>query len=237
MGRAIARRYAREGAWVLAAEVNEGPGQQTVDQIVDSGGDAEFRKVNVAEPDEVEAMVAAAVAERGRLDVIVNNAGIIGEVDRKLADCSIENFDKIISINLRGVFLGMKYALPQMVKQGGGAIVNVASLGGLNGVPNLAAYSASKGGVVLLTKTAALEYGADNIRVNAICPGFIVTGMTREMYEKRGEAFDENAGAGSPLGRSGQPEEIADVALFLGSDQSSYVTGVAFPVDGGSYAR
>jgi NAD(P)-dependent dehydrogenase (short-subunit alcohol dehydrogenase family) len=238
MGRATALLFAREGAKVVAADVDVAGGRQTVAHIEDGGGTACFVPTDVARAADVERLVQTAVATYGRLDILFNNAGIEGEVGVPTADCSEENWDRIMAVNLKGVFLGMKYAIPELIRGGGGVIISTASLAGLVGVPGMPAYTAAKGGVVQLTKAAALEYAAQNIRVNCICPGAVTTAMTARIAEQRRERdMERPVRPANPMGRAADPEEIARVALFLASDASSYMTGVALPVDGGSYAQ
>lgn len=231
IGKATALLFAREGASVVAADMT-GAEQETARAI---GEKSLAVHVDVTKAAEVEAMVQAAVSRFGRLDVIFNNAGIEG-AQAPTADCTEETFDRVISVNLKGVFLGMKYAIPAMLKGGGGSIINAASVAGLVGFPNLPAYCASKGGVIQLTKTAAIEYATQNIRVNATCPGVIWTPMV-ERLTGGGEAAREGFSAMEPVRRMGKPEEVAALVLFLASDESSFVTGAALPVDGGLVAQ
>lgn len=235
VGRATALLFATEGARVVAADVDKTRGDTVVQEITGAGGDAVFVRVDVSSPEQVEALVRTAVETYGKLDVIFNNAGIEGQ-QGSTADCTVENFDRVISINLKGVFLGMKYAIPAMLRNGGGAIINTASVAGLVGFVNIPAYCASKGGVLQLTKTAALEYGKQGIRVNAICPGVIATPMIDRFTETAGEAGRQAMEAMEPIGRMGKPEEIAQMALFLASDESAFCTGAPFIVDGGFVA-
>jgi NAD(P)-dependent dehydrogenase (short-subunit alcohol dehydrogenase family) len=198
------------------------------------GGAAKFVKVDVSQPEQVEAMVNTAVDSFGRLDVIFNNAGIEGET-AFTADCSLENFDRVIGINLKGTFLGMKYAIPAMLRTGGGVIINNASVAGIIGFPGIPAYCASKGGVILMTKTTALEYAKQGIRANVICPGVIWTPMVERFTSGSPEAR-ANLEAAEPIGRFGTAEEVAKLALFLACDDSSFCTGAPFVVDGGMTA-
>ncbi len=235
IGRATALLFAAEGAKVVAADVDKARGDTVVQEIASAGGDAVFVRVDISSPEQVEALVRTAVETYGKLDVIFNNAGIEGQ-QGSTADCTVENFDRVISINLKGVFLGMKYAIPAMLRNGGGSIINTASVAGLVGFVNIPAYCASKGGVLQLTKTAALEYGKQGIRVNAICPGVIATPMIERFTETAGEAGRQAMEAMEPIGRMGKPEEIAQMALFLASDESAFCTGAPFIVDGGFVA-
>ncbi len=235
MGRAMARLFAAEGARLVLADVDMSGGEAVTGDIKANGGDAVFRRVDVSRAAEVEALVRAALDAHGRIDVLVNNAGIEG-ASARLADQSEEDWDRVLAVNLKGVFLGMKYALPVMVAQERGSIVNTASVAGLAGWHGAAAYSASKGGVVILTKTAAIEYARWNVRVNCICPGVIDTPMVERITGGTAEAL-ERLRRMQPLPRIGSPEDVARMALFLASDESSFVTGAAMVVDGGYTAR
>ncbi len=235
MGRAMARLFAAEGARLVLADVDMSGGEAVTGDIKANGGDAVFRRVDVSLAAEVEALVRAALDAHGRIDVLVNNAGIEG-ASARLADQSEEDWDRVLAVNLKGVFLGMKYALPVMVAQERGSIVNTASVAGLAGWHGAAAYSASKGGVVILTKTAAIEYARWNVRVNCICPGVIDTPMVERITGGTAEAL-ERLRRMQPLPRIGSPEDVARMALFLASDESSFVTGAAMVVDGGYTAR
>lgn len=235
IGRATARIFAREGAKLVLAEVVESRGRETLDLVKDLGADAIFVKTNVAEWSEVEAAVAKAVATYGRLDCAFNNAGIEGEGGETHV-CSEENWNRVISVNLTGVWLCMKAEIAQMLKQGGGAIVNTSSGAGLVGVRGMPAYVAAKHGVVGLTRAAALEYGRHGIRVNAVCPGPIRTPMLERLLAVRPDAEQRFARSG-PLRRLGEPEEIGETVAWLCSDRASYVTGLPMPVDGGSLAQ
>jgi NAD(P)-dependent dehydrogenase (short-subunit alcohol dehydrogenase family) len=236
IGRATAIVFGREGAKVAIADYNRDGGEQTVRMIKDAGGQALFIEANVAIAKQAEAMIAKTIETYGRLDCAFNNAGIEGQVGQNIADCSEENWGLIIAVNLTGVFLCMKYEIPQMLKQGGGSIVNTASAAGLIGLPGGTAYVASKHGVVGLTKSAALEYAKSGIRINAVCPGFIRTAMVERVIDG-GSISEEAMIASEPIGRIGKPEEIANVVLFLCSDDASYVTGLPMPVDGGYVAQ
>ena len=224
MGRATAALFAQEGASVIAADVS---GNEE-DSARDAGGQCIPFHVDVSESGEVRAMLDFAVEKFGRLDVLFNNAGIQGAVG-KTADYEEDEWDRVIAINLKGVFLGMKYAIPLMKRTGGGSIINTSSMAALVAFPTLPAYSASKGGVSMLTKLTAAEYAAEGIRVNAILPGAIDTGMTQAMPPD----FINGAIAATLMGRIGTPGEIATLALFLASDESSFITGALIPVDGG----
>lgn len=235
IGRASALIFAREGAKVVVADVTVEGGEETVRQVKAAGGEALFVKADVGKAADVEAMINKAVATYGRLDCAYNNAGIEGK-QLSVIDDTEENWERVLRINLIGVWLCMKYELVQMRKQGAGAIVNTASDAGLLGVPRMGAYVASKHGVVGLTKTAALECAKTGIRVNAVCPGVIQTPMIERVGGQR-PGMIERMVAGEPIGRAGKPEEIGEAAAWLCSDAASFVTGFAMPVDGGIFAQ
>ena len=235
IGRATALAFAREGAKVVVADVVVEGGEETVRTIKEGGGEAIFVKCDVSKATEMEALINKVVETYGRLDYAHNNAGIDGEM-APTADCTEKNWDRVIGINLKGVWLGMKYEIPQMLKQGKGAIVNTASVAGLVGFPGMPAYVAAKWGVNGLTKTAALEYAKAGIRVNSVCPGVIHTAMVDHLREVNPEMLDAMI-AGEPIGRVGEPEEIADAVVWLCSDGASFVTGQNMAVDGGFVAQ
>ncbi len=235
IGRATAMLFAREGAKVLVADYNADGGERVARAIKEAGGEAIFHAADVSNPKEVEAMVAKTVATFGRLDCAFNNAGIEGEFS-PTSECTLENWQRVIAINLSGVFYCMKYEIPEMLKTGGGTIVNTSSICGLAGIANTSAYTAAKHGVAGLTKTAALEFSSKGIRVNAVCPGFIRTPMVARVMDRG--SFDEKAVIQThPINRLGQPEEIAETVLWLSSDASSFVSGVPMPVDGAYMAQ
>ena len=237
IGRATALIFAREGAKLIIADMNEDGGQQTVHMITENGGDAIFVQVDVAQATEVEAMIGKAVETYGRLDCAHNNAGIAGRIRAPLHECPEDVWDHVLNINLKGVWLCMKYEIIQMLKQGGGAIANTASIMGLVGSwSGTSAYNASKHGVVGLTKTAALEYAKAGLRVNAVCPGYIRTPLIEAALEIRPEMEDQII-ARHPIGRMGGPEEIAEAVVWLCSDAASFVTGHTMTVDGGYVAQ
>ena len=216
IGRASALLFAEEGARVVVADWDAAKGEEVAREVKGKGGEAKFVKVDVSRAEDVQVMVTTAVESYGRLDVLFNNAGVEGE-QAPTADCTLENFDRVIAINLRGVFLGMKYGIAAMLKTGGGSIINNASVAGLVGFTGIPAYSASKGGVIQLTKTAALEYAKEHVRVNAICPGVIWTPMV-ERFTSAGEEVRRALEAMEPVGRFGTAEEVARLALFLASE-------------------
>jgi NAD(P)-dependent dehydrogenase (short-subunit alcohol dehydrogenase family) len=234
IGRAAAELFAAEGAKVLAADWTESQGNEVVEGIKSKGGDAVFVQVDVSDPEHVQAMVRTAVEKYSGLDVIFNNAGVEGET-APTGDCTLENWDRVININLKGVFLGTKYAIPEMLKRGGGSIINNASVAGIVGFRGIPAYCASKGGVIQLSKTAALEYATQGIRVNAICPGVIWTPMVERFVGDNAEARKAFESM-EPVGHFGSPDDIAAMALFLASDESRFCTGAPFVVDGGFVA-
>ena len=235
IGRAAAQIFAREGAKVAAADVNQASAEETVGLIRAAGGEAFGLQADVSKAAEVEAMVAAVVETYGRLDCAFNNAGIEGAL-ASTADYTEADWAPVIAVNLTGVWLCMKYEIPRMLETGGGAIVNTSSAAGLLGAPRMPAYVASKHGVVGLTKTAALEYAKSGVRVNAVCPGVIDTSMVGRLKERRPRMFEKIV-RGEPIGRIGQPEEIAETAVWLCSDAASFVTGHAMSVDGGIVAQ
>ena len=234
IGRASALAFAREGAKVVVADVSVEGGVGTVRLIKEAGGEALFIKADMAKAAEIEAMVYMAVKASGRLDCAHNNAGIEGAL-ATTAECPEENWDRVVSINLKGVWLCMKYEIPQMLKQGGGTIVNTASGAGLVGVPQMPAYVASKHGVVGLTKTAALEYDKSGVRVNAVCPGVVQTPMVERVMRQR--PIEEQMMVAEPVGRRGKPEEVAAAVVWLCSEAASFVTGQTMAVDGGASAQ
>jgi NAD(P)-dependent dehydrogenase (short-subunit alcohol dehydrogenase family) len=237
MGRATSAAFAAAGASVVVADIATDGGQETADLIAAAGGTATFVATDVADRDAVEALVRAAVDTYGGLHCAVNAAAIELERDR-LADIDEDVFDRIIAVNLRSMFLCLKYEIRQMLAQGsGGAIVNIASTNSFRPQPHQSAYTASKHGVLGITKSAAIDYARDGIRINAICPGAIDTPMLRAAIDRRGRAPQEVADRLSTLGRFGTSEEIAAAALWLCSDEASFTVGHALAVDGGYLAR
>lgn len=230
IGRAAAFRFAEEGASVVVADINVDDGKATVDEIEDSGGNATFVETDVSDWEDVQEMVDTAVGTYGGLDFAFNNAGIEG-ASEPTGDHPMENWEQVIDINLKGVFQAMRAEIPVMVEHGGGSIVNTSSIAGKVGFPELSPYVASKHGVIGLTKTAALEYSDSGVRVNAICPGVIDTPMVGRASEDNQNV--EQSIAATPIGRLGEPEEIGDAAVWLCSDDASFVTGETLVVDGG----
>lgn len=231
IGRASALAFAREGSAVVVADIDEDGGRATVELVEGAGGQASFVRTDVSVKADVEAMVAHAVDTYGGLDCAHNNAGIAAPMV-PLADYPDDGWDRTIAVMLTGVYLCLKAEIPRMLERGGGAIVNTASGVGLVGYPNQAAYTASKHGVLGLTKVAALDYGAQGVRVNAICPGTARTPMVEEAVRNFPE-IDEQLKQLHPIGRIGEAEEIAEAAVWLCSPAASFVLGVALPVDGG----
>jgi NAD(P)-dependent dehydrogenase (short-subunit alcohol dehydrogenase family) len=237
IGRASARAFADDGARVVVADVAAEQARETVDLIEAAGGEAIYVPADVSRRGDVERLIAATIETFGRLDCAHNNAGIEGNAPAgtEFHDYPDEQWDRVLSINLKGVWLCMQLEIAQMLAQGGGAIVNTASIAGLVGGFG-GAYSAAKHGVVGLTKVAALEYATRGIRVNAVCPGGIRTPMLERVFARRPQT-EQQFVAGEPVGRLGTPEEIAAAVVWLSSDAASFLTGVALPVDGGWVAR
>jgi NAD(P)-dependent dehydrogenase (short-subunit alcohol dehydrogenase family) len=236
IGRATALAFAREGAQVVIGNRNVERGEETVSMIREAGGTASFQRTDVVVAAEVEALVEHAVKTCGHLDIAFNNAGIEGDVKPTLVDHTEANFDLVMDINVNGVWLSMKYEIPQMLKTGGGAIVNCSSVAGVIGFPGIGIYSASKHAVIGLTKAAALEYSAQGIRVNAVNPAVIDT----EMVDRLADGMNmkkEDMTTFHPIGRLGRVEEVAEAVLWLCSDKASFVTGHSMMVDGGFTAR
>jgi NAD(P)-dependent dehydrogenase (short-subunit alcohol dehydrogenase family) len=231
IGRATVLAFVREGAQVVIGDRNVQRGEETVSMIRDVGGTASFRETDVLVAAEVEALVDYAITTYGRLDMAFNNAGIEGDV-KPLADQTEANFDSVMGVNVKGVWLSMKYEIPRMLKQGGGAIVNCSSVAGVVGFPGIGIYAASKHAVIGLTKTAALEYSAQGIRINAINPAAIDTEMIDRLANGMNTEKD-NLTAFHPIGRIGRVEEVAEAVLWLCSDRASFVTGHSLIIDGG----
>lgn len=236
IGRATASLFAREGAAVAAVDVNEPEGQAVVQTIIDDGGQAIFVRGDVTRAKDCQLAVRQAVEQLGKLDILFNNAGIIRRAS--VVETSEEEWDLVMATNVKSVFLLSKYVIPIMTEAGGGVIINTASAWGMVGGRNAASYCASKGAVVLLTKAMALDHGAQNIRVNCICPGDTDTPMLRKEAQQLGKSEEQflAESAQRPLQRVAHPEEVAQAALYLASDASSFVTGIALVVDGGGLA-
>ncbi len=235
IGRASALAFARQGAKVALADVNAEGGEETTEMIKEAGGEGVFIYADVSRPADVEAMVNKAIEVYGRLDCAFNNAGILAG-SGSIHEVPEEHWDRVMAVNLKGVWLCMKHEIPRMLKQGSGAIVNTASLAGLVGERGNAIYTASKHGVVGLTRSAALQYAKSGIRINAVCPGFVRTAMIDPIIAQRPE-FGPALDARHPVGRIGTPEEIAAAVVWLCSDAASFVTGHAMAIDGGYTAQ
>jgi NAD(P)-dependent dehydrogenase (short-subunit alcohol dehydrogenase family) len=233
IGRAAALAFAREGAWVAAADLKPDAARETARMVEAAGGQAVAVEVDVTDDDAVAAMVGAAVKAFGGLDCAFNNAGIapyqVDAAAQKIADVAPEAWQRLLDVNLTGVWRCLRHEVAQMRTQGGGAIVNTASILGLVGSATSSAYAAGKHGVVGLTRTAALDHAEENIRVNAVCPGYVETPMTEDAMQRRGDRIMARV----PMGRMGTPEEIAEAVVWLCSDRASFVTGAAWAVDGG----
>lgn len=233
IGRAIASGLAAAGARVVVSDLDEVGGAETLAQIEKSGGSATFVRADVSKPDDCEALVGSAVKDFGALHVAVNNAGI-GGPSAPTGEYPIDGWDRVISINLSGVFYGMRYQIPAMLDSGGGSVVNIASILGQVGFANAPAYVAAKHGVVGLTRSAAIEYASRGIRVNAVGPAFINTPLIEKDMTPEGRAALVSK---HPVGRLGEPEEVAELVVWLSSDKASFVTGSYYAVDGGYLAQ
>jgi NAD(P)-dependent dehydrogenase (short-subunit alcohol dehydrogenase family) len=234
IGRATARLFASRGHAVALVDMSEAGGRETEAAIRDAGGEASFFQCNVADDDSVRNAVGQAVATYGRIDAAFNAAGIDGEAGKMTADCTLDNWHRVIAIDLTGVWHCMRHLIPQMLKQGGGAIVNCASTAGIRGAAFCGVYSAAKHGVVGLTKAAGLEYAAQGVRINAVCPGMIRTPMTQKGPMK--EVIDRMV-VDTPLGRLGDPAEIGEAVFWLCGDGATFVHGQAIPIDGALTSR
>jgi len=230
IGRSTAIRFAKEGARVAVADIDASIGEETVSLIKRDGGEAIFIKTDVTESEQLKALIDTTTSTFGALHILFNNAGV-GNSEVRSIDLTEEEWDRVIDINLKGVFLGIKYAIPELIKAEGGAIINTSSLLGLKGQKYMSAYNASKAGVVTLTQNAALEYGKYNIRVNAIAPGVIDTPIIDQW--KQNERKWSIISRANALGRIGTPDEVANAVLFLASDEASFITGTTLSVDGG----
>jgi NAD(P)-dependent dehydrogenase (short-subunit alcohol dehydrogenase family) len=233
MGRVAAAMFAAEGARVVVAEYGEDAGRETVGQIAASGGQATFVRTDVSDEASARGMVEHAVATYGRVDVLYNNAGVMPEADHSVTDTDVATWDQVMAVNVRGVYLGCKYAIPAMEAAGGGSIINIASFVAIVGcsVPQ-DAYTASKGAVLSLTRSLAVQFGPKGIRTNAICPGPVETPLLMDWLVKDEEAKRVRL-ARNPTGRFGKPEEIVHMAVYLASDESRWTNGASLVVDGG----
>jgi len=236
IGRATGLLFAREGARIVLVGRDKPKGDSALEEIRKEGGEAIFVSADVSKSSEVKRIVEAAIQKYGRIDILFNNAGV--NPTGTAENTSEEVWDRVIGINLTGVFLCSKYVIPYMIKQGCGVIINTGSVNSFMASENEVAYDASKGGVLMFTKATALDYAKKNIRVNCICPGLIITPLVQKMWDESPDAkkAEEQMIKKYPMKRAGLPAEIARVALFLASDDSSYITGAAIPVDGGLIA-
>jgi NAD(P)-dependent dehydrogenase (short-subunit alcohol dehydrogenase family) len=233
MGRVAANLFANEGAKIVVAEFGEAAGRETVEQVESAGGQATFVRTDVSDEASAKAMVDHAIATYGRVDVLYNNAGVMPEADHSVVDTDVATWDQVMAVNVRGVFLGCKYAIPQMVEQGTGSVINIASFVALLGcsVPQ-DAYTASKGAIISLTRSLAVQFGPNGVRSNAICPGPVETPLLMDWLVKDEEAKRIRL-ARNPTGRFGKPEEIVNMAVYLASDESRWTNGASLVVDGG----
>jgi NAD(P)-dependent dehydrogenase (short-subunit alcohol dehydrogenase family) len=233
MGRVAAQMFAREGAKIVVAEFGEAAGNETMKLVKDAGGDATYVRTDVSSESDAKRMVDHAVSTFGRLDVLYNNAGIMPEADHSVVDTDVDTWDTVMAVNVRGVFLGCKYAIPRMADGGGGSIINIASFVAILGcsVPQ-DAYTASKGAILSLTRSLAVQFGPKGIRTNAICPGPVETPLLLDWLVKDEEAKRIRL-ARNPTGRFGKPEEIVNMAVYLASDESRWTNGASLVVDGG----
>ena len=233
MGRVAARMFAAEGAKIVVADVTEPAAQSVVDEVTAAGGRATAVAADVSKEADAKRMVEAAIEAYGRVDVLYNNAGIMPQADHSVIDTSVEDWDRVMAVNVRGVFLGCKYAIPKMVEQGSGSIINIASFVALIGCSNPQdAYTASKGAVLSLTRSLAVQFAPQGVRSNAICPGPVETPLLMDWLVKDEEAKRIRL-ARNPTGRFGKPEEIVHMAIYLASDESRWTNGAALVVDGG----
>lgn len=232
IGESTALLFAKEGAKLILTDIKENEGNKLIEKIKDAGGEAYFIKADTANPEDSENSVDFALEKFGRLDIAVNNAGIGGQ-QQAVGEFDIENWDKVIAINLSGVFYGMRYQIPAMLKNGSGSIINVGSILSMVGFANSAAYVASKHAIVGLTKTAAMEYSSQGIRINSIGPAFIKTPLLDGLEQ---DLLDQLVSL-HPIGRLGEAEEVAQLHLWLASERSSFATGAYYPIDGGYLSR
>jgi meso-butanediol dehydrogenase/(S,S)-butanediol dehydrogenase/diacetyl reductase len=235
IGAATVRRFAKEGAAVVIADLSGTRAKAVTDEVNSAGGRAAFIKMDASDPEAIQATIKLAIDSYGRLDILFNNAGM-AEV-ALIQDTTLESWNRVMAVTLTSTFLGIKYAVPIMRKQGSGAIVNTASISGTRGDYGMASYNAAKAGVINLTRAAALENAKHKIRVNCVCPGGINTRVAEVLGGDRADEFRRTMGAIHPIGRMGEPEEIANMVTFLVSDEASFITGASFVVDGGVTAH
>ncbi len=233
IGQAMARRFGSEGARILAADVNGGAAEETSRMVGGDGGTCRPFKVDVTQAEQVRAMIEQAISEYGRVDILCNNAGIGSTTD--VVDCEPEEWDRVMTVNVKSVYLGCKYVVPHMLEQGRGVIINTASVAGMVGIVKRASYCASKGAVIALTRQVAIEYVGRGIRVNCLCPGTVDSPWVERLLQQA----DDRAAARQalekrqPMGRLGTPEEVAAAALYLASDDAAFITGTGLVLDGG----
>jgi NAD(P)-dependent dehydrogenase (short-subunit alcohol dehydrogenase family) len=233
MGRVAARMFATEGAKVVVADVTAAAAEAVVEEITAAGGQARAVVADVSREADAKRMVDETIAAFGRVDVLYNNAGIMPEADHSVIDTSVEDWDRVMAVNVRGVFLGCKHAIPRMIEQGSGSVINISSFVALMGCSNPQdAYTASKGAVLALTKSLAVQFAPRGVRTNAICPGPVETPLLMDWLVKDEEAKRIRL-ARNPTGRFGKPEEIVSVAIYLASDESRWTNGASFVIDGG----
>jgi NAD(P)-dependent dehydrogenase (short-subunit alcohol dehydrogenase family) len=233
MGRVAAQLFAGQGAKVVVAEFGQAAGEETVRLVTEAGGQATFVRTDVSDEASAKAMVDHALATYGRVDVLYNNAGVMPEADHSVIDTDVATWDQVMAVNVRGVYLGCRFAIPRMVEQGSGSIINIASFVALVGcsVPQ-DAYTASKGALIALTRSLAVQFGPNGVRTNAICPGPVETPLLMDWLVKDEEAKRIRL-ARNPTGRFGKPEEIVNMAIYLASDESRWTNGASLVVDGG----
>ncbi len=237
IGQAMALLFAREGARILAADVNGSAAEETAAKVVAEGGTCQAMVVDVTEPDQVRGMIERAHEHYGRIDILCNNAGIGSTTD--VIDCEPDEWDRVMTVNVKSVYLGCKYVLPRMIAQGGGVIVNTASVAGMVGIVKRASYSASKGAVIALTRQVAMDFVEQGIRVNCLCPGTVDSPWVGRLLDMAADpvAARQTLVARQPMGRLGTPEEVAAAALYLASDDAAFITGTGLVIDGGLTAR
>ncbi len=233
IGQAMARRFAREGARILAGDVNGDAVEETSTMVGADGGTCKPFTVDVTQPEQVRAMIEQAIAEYGRVDILCNNAGIGSTTD--VVDCEPEEWDRVMTVNVKSVYLGCKYVVPHMLEQGGGVIINTASVAGMVGIVKRASYCASKGAVIALTRQVAIEYVGRGIRVNCLAPGTVDSPWVERLLQQADDrvAARQALEKRQPMGRLGTPDEVAAAALYLASDDAAFITGTGLVLDGG----
>ncbi|HEX8680712.1 MAG TPA: SDR family oxidoreductase [Ardenticatenaceae bacterium] len=233
IGRAMSLLFAREGARILAADLNGGAAEETTAIITDAGGTCHPFAVDASQPEQVRAMIEQALATYGRVDILCNNAGIGSTTD--VVECEPDEWDRVMTVNVKSVYLGCKYAIPHMLERGSGVIINTASVAGMVGIVKRASYCASKGAVIALTRQVAVEYVTRGIRVNCLCPGTVDSPWVERLLQQADDrvAARQALEARQPMGRLGTPEEVAAAALYLASDDAAFITGTGLVIDGG----